>query len=148
MLWMETSHPDLEQARLFAEAIHDKYPGKMLSYNCSPSFNWKENLDDETIKKFQRELGKMGYKFQFVTLAGFHSLNYNMFNLALSYNAQGMWAYSRLQQDEFNMELAGYTATKHQREVGTKYFDEVRNVITGGKASTSAMQESTETDQF
>jgi isocitrate lyase len=148
LLWMETSHPNLEQAKEFADAIHAKYPGKLLAYNCSPSFNWKEKLDDDTIKKFQRELGKMGYKFQFVTLAGFHSLNYNMFNLALSYNAQGMWAYSRLQQDEFNMESAGYTATRHQREVGTSYFDEVRNTITGGKSSTGAMKESTETDQF
>jgi len=147
LLWMETSHPDLKQAKEFAEAIHKEYPGKKLSYNCSPSFNWN-NLDNETIKKFQRELGKMGYKFQFVTLAGFHSLNYNMFNLAISYNAQGMWAYSRLQQDEFNMESAGYTATKHQREVGVGYFDQIKNVITGGKSSTNALADSTESEQF
>jgi isocitrate lyase len=148
MLWMETSHPNLDQAKEFADAIHTKYPGKLLAYNCSPSFNWKSNLDDKALIEFQKELGKMGYKFQFVTLAGFHSLNYNMFNLALSYNAQGMLAYSRLQQDELFMENAGYTATKHQREVGTGFFDTVRNVITGGKASTDAMLESTETEQF
>ena len=149
MLWMETSRPSLDQARKFAKAIHEKYPNKLLAYNCSPSFNWKANLDDETIKKFQVELGAMGYRFQFVTLAGFHSLNYGMFNLALSYNAQAMWAYSRLQEDEFLMEQGGYTATKHQREVGTGYFDKVRKVISGGETSTTAMgDDCTETEQF
>ena len=148
LIWMETSTPSLEQAREFAEAIHDVYPGKMLSYNCSPSFNWKKNLDEATIAAFQRELGAMGYKFQFVTLAGFHSLNYGMFELARHYRDEGMAAYSRLQQAEFATEDNGYTATRHQREVGTGYFDDVRNVIAGGNASTTALSESTEAAQF
>lgn len=148
VLWMETSTPDLEQARLFAEAIHAKFPGKKLAYNCSPSFNWKKNLDEETIAKFQNELGKMGYKFQFVTLAGFHALNHSMYQLAHDYKDRGMAAYSKLQQEEFAAESIGYTATKHQREVGTGYFDEVSKVISGGNSSTLALEESTETHQF
>ncbi len=148
LLWMETSTPDLKQAKAFAEGIHEKYPGKMLAYNCSPSFNWKKNLGDETIKTFQRELGAMGYKFQFVTLAGFHALNHSMFELAQDYNNRGMAAYSALQQLEFDSERRGYTATKHQREVGTGYFDQVRNVINGSEAATTALKESTEKQQF
>ena len=147
-LWCETSTPDLQEARRFAEGIHAKHPGKMLAYNCSPSFNWKKHLDDATIAKFQRELGAMGYKFQFVTLAGFHTLNHGMFELAKSYRNDGMAAYSRLQQAEFGAEPAGYTATKHQREVGTGYFDEVTQVISGGTSSTVALKESTEREQF
>lgn len=148
LLWWETSHPDLDDARKFAEAIHKRYPGKLLAYNCSPSFNWKKKLDDATIAKFQRELGAMGYKFQFVTLAGFHQLNYGMFDLASGYRDRGMGAYSELQAREFAAEVDGYTATRHQREVGTGYFDQVSVVITGGKSSTTAMAESTETAQF
>lgn len=148
MLWMETSTPDLEQAKLFAEAIHKKFPGKPLAYNCSPSFNWKKNLDDSTIAKFQRELGAMGYKFQFVTLAGFHSLNHSMYQLAHGYKDRGMAAYSELQQAEFAAEKIGYTATKHQREVGTGYFDAVSQVISAGKSSTLALHGSTEEEQF
>jgi isocitrate lyase len=148
LLWWETSHPDLDDARKFAEAIHKRYPGKLLAYNCSPSFNWKKKLDDATIAKFQRELGAMGYKFQFVTLAGFHQLNYGMFDLASGYRDRGMGAYSELQAQEFAAESDGYTATRHQREVGTGYFDQVSVVITGGKSSTTAMAESTETAQF
>jgi isocitrate lyase len=148
LLWMETSKPNLEQARRFAEAVHAEFPGKMLSYNCSPSFNWKAHLDEATIGKFQRELGAMGYTFQFITLAGFHALNYSMFELARGYKEQGMLAYSRLQEDEFAAEERGYTAARHQREVGTEYFDLVREVISGGKASTGAMAGSTETEQF
>ncbi|MEM9694922.1 MAG: isocitrate lyase [Myxococcota bacterium] len=148
LIWMETSHPNLPQAKEFAEAIQKKYPGKMLAYNCSPSFNWKAKLDDATIAKFQRELGAMGYKYQFVTLAGFHSLNHGMFDLARHYKDSGMAAYSKLQQAEFTDEAHGYSATRHQREVGTGYFDEVRNVITGGEASTGALAESTEASQF
>lgn len=148
LLWCETSRPDLEEARRFAEAVHDRYPGKLLAYNCSPSFNWKKNLDDHTIARFQRELGAMGYRFQFVTLAGFHALNHSMFELAHSYRNQGMAAYSRLQEAEFANEKIGYSATRHQREVGTDYFDEVRHVITGGTTSTAAMAESTEVAQF
>jgi len=148
MLWMETSTPDLEEAKAFAEGIHAKFPGKPLAYNCSPSFNWKKNLDDATIAKFQRELGAMGYKFQFVTLAGFHSLNHGMFELARKYRDHGMSAYSELQQAEFDSEQFGYTATKHQREVGTGYFDEVSKVISGGNSSTLALKESTEARQF
>lgn len=148
LLWWETSHPDLDDARKFAEAIHKRYPGKLLAYNCSPSFNWKKKLDDATIAKFQRELGAMGYKFQFVTLAGFHQLNYGMFDLASGYRDRGMGAYSELQAAEFAAETSGYTATRHQREVGTGYFDQVSVVITGGKSSTTAMAESTETAQF
>jgi isocitrate lyase len=148
LIWCETSKPNLDEARQFAEAIHEKYPGKLLAYNCSPSFNWKKHLDDETISIFQKELGKMGYKFQFVTLAGFHALNHSMFNLASGYRDEGMTAYVDLQQREFAAESTGYTATKHQREVGTGYFDAVKDVITGGKSSTLALTESTETEQF
>jgi len=148
MIWCETSTPDLAQAKKFAEGIHAKFPGKFLAYNCSPSFNWKKNLDDGTIAKFQRELGAMGYKFQFVTLAGFHSLNFGMFELARKYKDRGMAAYSELQQAEFDAESHGYTATRHQREVGTGYFDQVAEVISGGKASTLALEDSTEEHQF
>ena len=148
LLWFETSKPDLKQAKTFADAIHAKFPGKMLAYNCSPSFNWKANLDDATIATYQQELGAMGYKFQFVTLAGFHALNYSMFDLASQYRDAGMAAYSKLQQAEFAAESRGYTATKHQREVGTGYFDLVAQTIASGASSTTAYQESTETDQF
>ncbi|MDP3277607.1 MAG: isocitrate lyase [Deltaproteobacteria bacterium] len=148
VLWCETSTPDLHEAKLFAEGVHREFPGKMLAYNCSPSFNWKKNLDDATIAKFQRELGAMGYKFQFVTLAGFHALNFAMFELAKGYREEGMTAYSRLQQAEFASERAGYTATRHQREVGTGYFDAVSEVISGGLSSTLALSESTEKSQF
>ena len=148
LLWMETSKPDLGQAKRFAEGIHRQFPGKLLSYNCSPSFNWKANLDDATIAKFQRELGAMGYKFQFITLAGFHSLNFATFELARGYKERQMAAYSELQQAEFAAEAQGYTATKHQREVGTGYFDAVSLAISGGKASTTALGESTEAAQF
>jgi isocitrate lyase len=148
LIWWETSHPDLEDARKFAEAVHKVYPGKHLAYNCSPSFNWAAKLDQETIAKFQRELGAMGYKFQFVTLAGFHSLNHSMFELASGYRDRGMAAYSELQQAEFASEGAGYTATRHQREVGTGYFDAVAQAVSGGQASTVALSESTEADQF
>jgi isocitrate lyase len=148
LVWCETSTPDLAQAKQFAEGIHQKFPGKLLAYNCSPSFNWKKNLDDATIAKFQRELGAMGYKFQFVTLAGFHSLNYGMYELARDYGKRGMSAYSELQQKEFAAEEYGYTATRHQREVGTGYFDHVAQVVSGGLASTLALAESTEAAQF
>jgi isocitrate lyase len=148
MVWCETSKPDLAQARQFAEGIHAKFPGKLLAYNCSPSFNWKKNLDDATIAKFQRELGAMGYKFQFVTLAGFHSLNHGMFDLARRYRDRGMAAYSELQQAEFASEANGYSATRHQREVGTGYFDQVAEVISGGRSTTLALEESTEAHQF
>lgn len=148
LVWCETSHPSLEEAKQFADAIHAKFPGKKLAYNCSPSFNWEANLDQETIAKYQVELGKMGYKFQFVTLAGFHSLNHSMFELAHDYKDNGMAAYSKLQQAEFANEDKGYTATRHQREVGTGYFDEVSQVISGGTSSTTAMQGSTEVAQF
>ncbi|WP_112661783.1 isocitrate lyase [Microvirga flavescens] len=148
LLWWETSHPDLNDARKFAEAVHKRYPGKLLAYNCSPSFNWKKKLDKATIEHFQRELGAMGYKFQFVTLAGFHQLNYGMFDLASQYRDRGMGAYSELQEAEFGAEPRGYTATRHQREVGTGYFDQVSLAITGGASSTTAMGESTETAQF
>lgn len=148
LIWCETSEPNLEQAQKFADAIHAKFPGKLLAYNCSPSFNWKKKLDEETIAKFQREIAKMGYKFQFVTLAGFHALNYGMFELARKYRDNGMAAYSELQQAEFASEQYGYTATRHQREVGTGYFDEVSQVITGGTSSTTALKGSTEEEQF
>jgi len=148
MIWCETSTPDVAQARRFAEGIHAKFPGKLLAYNCSPSFNWKKNLDDSTIAKFQRELGAMGYKFQFVTLAGFHALNFSMFELANKYKDRGMAAYSELQQAEFAAESQGYSATRHQREVGTGYFDQVAEVISGGRASTLALEGSTEEKQF
>lgn len=148
LIWCETSEPNIEEARRFAEAIHEKFPGKMLAYNCSPSFNWKKKLDQDTIAKFQQELGKMGYKFQFVTLAGFHALNHSMFELARGYKERGMAAYSELQQAEFDSEQYGYTATRHQREVGTGYFDQVSMVITGGTSSTTALKGSTEEEQF
>jgi isocitrate lyase len=148
LVWCETSTPDLAQAKQFAEGIHKQFPGKLLAYNCSPSFNWKKHLDDATIAKFQRELGAMGYKFQFVTLAGFHSLNHTMFELAHAYKDEGMAAYSRLQQAEFDSESKGYSATRHQREVGTGYFDQVAQVIASGNASTLALKESTEESQF
>ena len=148
LVWCETQTPDLDEARRFAEGIHKHFPGKLLAYNCSPSFNWKKHLDEATIAKFQRELGAMGYKFQFVTLAGFHSLNHGMFELARAYKTDGMAAYSKLQQAEFGSETNGYTATRHQREVGTGYFDQVSQVITGGEASTLALTESTEAHQF
>lgn len=148
LIWCETSTPDLDEARRFAEAIHARFPGKLLAYNCSPSFNWAKKLDPETIANFQRELGRMGYKFQFVTLAGFHALNYSMFDLADGYRERGMAAYSELQQAEFAAEARGYTATRHQREVGTGYFDEVAQVIAGGEASTIALAGSTEAEQF
>jgi isocitrate lyase len=148
LLWWETSHPDLNDARIFAEAVHRQFPGKLLAYNCSPSFNWAAKLDAGTIAKFQRELGAMGYKFQFVTLAGFHSLNHGMFELASGYRDRGMAAYSELQQAEFASEGAGYTATRHQREVGTGYFDAIATAISAGQASTVALRESTEAAQF
>ena len=148
LVWCETSTPDLHEAKLFAEGVHKTHPGKMLAYNCSPSFNWSKKLDAHTIAKFQRELNAMGYKFQFVTLAGFHSLNYSMFNLAKGYAAHGMSAYAQLQDAEFAAETQGYTATKHQREVGTGYFDLVSKVISSGESSTLAMTGSTEEDQF
>jgi isocitrate lyase len=147
-IWCETSTPDLDEAKRFADGIHAKFPGKLLAYNCSPSFNWKKHLDDATIAKFQRELGVLGYKFQFVTLAGFHVLNHGMFELAKAYRDRGMAAYSSLQEAEFAAERDGYTATKHQREVGTGYFDEVAQAISGGTSSTVALKESTETEQF
>jgi isocitrate lyase len=148
LLWFETSTPDLGEAREFADAIHAEYPNQKMAYNCSPSFNWKAHLSDEEIASFQHELAEMGYAFQFVTLAGFHSLNHSMFNLAKGYAEEGMTAYTRLQQAEFEAEDEGYTATKHQREVGTGYFDELKTVITGGEASTGAMEGSTEEAQF
>jgi isocitrate lyase len=148
LIWCETSTPDMAQAKKFAESVRAKFPNKMLAYNCSPSFNWKKNLDDATIARFQRELGAMGYKFQFVTLAGFHSLNFGMFELARKYKDRGMAAYSELQQAEFDAESHGYSATRHQREVGTGYFDQVAEVISGGKASTLALEGSTEEHQF
>ncbi len=147
LLWMETSTPDLEEAQTFAEAIKAQYPDQMLAYNCSPSFNWRKHLDEGTIEKFQRELGEMGYKFQFITLAGFHALNYSMFDLASGYAAEGMPAYVRLQEGEFAAESRGYTATRHQREVGTGYFDLVTSAI-NPDASTGAMTGSTESEQF
>jgi isocitrate lyase len=148
LLWLETSTPSLEEAKQFADAIHAKFPGKLLAYNCSPSFNWEKHLDKETIAKFQKELEKMGYKFQFVTLAGFHALNHSMFTLAKDYNSTGMAAYSALQQAEFSETPNGFSAVKHQREVGTGYFDKVSQVITGGNASTLALEGSTEEEQF
>jgi len=148
MLWWETSHPNLDEARTFAEAVHREFPGKLLAYNCSPSFNWRANLDEATIARFQRELGAMGYKFQFVTLAGFHSLNHGMFELARGYAARGMSAYCELQEAEFGSEAQGYTATRHQREVGTGYFDLISLAVSGGAASTTALADSTESAQF
>ena len=148
LIWCETAKPDLDEAKRFAEAIHKKYPDQLLSYNCSPSFNWKKNLDNDTMKKFQSELGKMGYKFQFITLAGFHLNNYATFKLAQAYKKDGMAAYSELQEAEFAAEKDGYTSTKHQREAGTSYFDAVSQALTQGKSSTIAMAGSTEEDQF
>ncbi|MFC4169733.1 isocitrate lyase [Teichococcus aestuarii] len=148
LLWWETSDPDLDDARAFAEAIHKEFPGKLLAYNCSPSFNWKRKMGEAAAARFQRELGEMGYKFQFITLAGFHSLNYGMFRLARGYKERGMAAYSELQQAEFAAEAEGYTATRHQREVGVSYFDAVATAASGGTASTTAMAHSTETAQF
>ncbi|QEZ46942.1 isocitrate lyase [Cupriavidus oxalaticus] len=148
LVWCETGKPDLEFAKKFAEAVHARFPGKMLAYNCSPSFNWKKNLDDATIAKFQRELGAMGYKFQFITLAGFHSLNYSMFNLAYGYARNQMSAFVELQEAEFKAAEKGFTAVKHQREVGTGYFDAVTQTIEGGQSSTTALKGSTEDEQF
>ena len=148
LLWFETSKPDMKQAQQFAETIHKKYPGKMLAYNCSPSFNWKLNLKDNEIAGFQKDLGQMGYKFQFVTLSAFHSLNYAMFELARGYKDRGMAAYSDLQQREFAAEKDGYEAVRHQEFVGTGYFDEVTEIVTGGRASSLAMKGSTEAEQF
>jgi isocitrate lyase len=147
LIWMETGTPDLEVAREFAEAVKAQYPDQMLAYNCSPSFNWKKHLDDSTIAKFQRELGHMGYKFQFITLAGFHSLNYSMFDLAHGYAENGMTAYVELQEREFAAEARGYTATKHQREAGTGYFDLVSTTVSPN-SSTTALAGSTEAEQF
>ena len=148
LIWCETAKPNLEEARNFATAIHNEFPGKLLAYNCSPSFNWNKNLTEKEIVTFQKEIGNMGYKFQFITLAGFHAQNYAIFDLAKKYKQYGMAAYSRLQQKEFDSEKEGYTATKHQREVGTSYFDAVSNAISSGESSTTAMKDSTETDQF
>jgi isocitrate lyase len=149
LIWCETSQPDLEEARIFAEAVHAEFPGKLLAYNCSPSFNWRKHLSEEDIARFQHELGAMGYKFQFITLAGFHALNHTMFELAREYKQRGMSAYSHLQEAEFESERKdNYGAVKHQRFVGTGYFDDVQNVITGGTASTTALEGSTETAQF
>jgi len=148
LLWLETSTPSLEEAQKFADAIHEKYPNKLLAYNCSPSFNWEKHLDEETIAKFQIELQEMGYKFQFVTLAGFHALNHSMFTLAKDYNERGMTAYSKLQQSEFDEVIHGFTAVKHQREVGTGYFDKISQVISDGESSTLALKNSTEEEQF
>ncbi len=148
VLWFETSTPDLDEARRFAAAIHEEFPGKLLAYNCSPSFNWRKHLSDEQIGRFQQDLGELGYKFQFVTLAGFHALNESMFELARGYAEQGMTAYVKLQEREFELEAQGYTATRHQREVGAGYFDEVAQVISGGLSSTLALKGSTEEAQF
>ena len=148
LIWCETSKPNLEEARRFSEAIHKEFPKKILAYNCSPSFNWKKNLSEKEIENFSGEIGKMGYKFQFITLAGFHAQNHAIFDLAKKYKQQGMKAYSKLQQLEFESEKDGYTATKHQREVGTSYFDAISNVISSGKSSTRAMKDSTENEQF
>jgi isocitrate lyase len=148
VLWCETKTPDLEEARRFAEAVHDRYPGKLLAYNCSPSFNWKRHLDDRTIATFQRELGAMGYRYQFITLAGWHLVNLGAFELAREYDTRGMEAYVRLQEREFALEDRGYTAVRHQREVGANYFDLVLETLSHGTASTGAMRESTETAQF
>ena len=148
LIWCETSEPNIEEARRFAEAIHAKFPGKMLAYNCSPSFNWKKKLADADIARFQPALAKMGYKFQFITLAGFHALNLSMYELARGYKQSGMTAYSALQKREFGLEKDGYEAVKHQRFVGTGYFDQVQNVVTSGKASTKALEHSTEAEQF
>jgi isocitrate lyase len=148
VLWCETSTPDLAEAERFAAAIHERYPGKLLAYNCSPSFNWKQHLDDETVARFQRELGELGYRFQFITLAGFHAINASMFQLARGYAERGMSAYVELQEQEFALEDLGYTATRHQREVGAGWFDEIASAVSGGSASTLALRGSTEEAQF
>jgi isocitrate lyase len=148
LIWCETQTPDLEEARVFAEAVKDEYPDKVLAYNCSPSFNWRRNLDDATIASFQRELGAMGYRFQFVTLAGWHALNASMFELAHGYARRGMSAYVEVQEKEFALEKNGYSATRHQREVGAGYFDDVMTTLTKGASSTLALAGSTEEDQF
>jgi isocitrate lyase len=148
LIWCETSTPDLDEAARFAEAIRSEFPGKLLAYNCSPSFNWKRHLDEGTIARFQQALGDMGYAFQFITLAGFHALNASMFELAAGYARDGMTAYVGLQEREFALEEAGYTATRHQREVGAGYFDEVARALSGGTASTLALEGSTEEEQF
>jgi isocitrate lyase len=148
LIWCETSTPDLDEAAQFAEAVHTRYPGKLLAYNCSPSFNWKKHLDDRTIAAFQRELANLGYRFQFVTLAGFHAVCASMFDLARGYGEQGMSAYVRLQEQELALEEFGYTATRHQREVGAGYFDAVLGAVTGGESSTLALTGSTEEEQF
>ncbi len=148
LLWCETARPNLDEARRFADSIHEKYPNQMLAYNCSPSFNWKENLDEGTMKRFREELYKMGYKYQFITLAGWHSMNMGMFELSKAYKEEGMWAYSKLQQKEFDNEEHGFRAAKHQAFVGTGYFDAIQNTITQGQASTTAMKGSTEEEQF
>jgi isocitrate lyase len=148
LIWFETSTPDMGEAREFADAIHDSFPGKLLAYNCSPSFNWKRHLNDEAIAGFQGRLGEMGYKFQFITLAGFHALNESMFELARGYAEEGMTAYVRLQEREFELEAEGYTATSHQREVGAGYFDQVAQAVSGGESSTLALRGSTEEQQF
>jgi isocitrate lyase len=148
LIWCETAQPDLDEARIFADAIHAEHPGKMLAYNCSPSFNWSKYLDEATIGRFQKELGTMGYRYQFITLAGFHALNASMFELARGYAEEGMPAYVELQNREFEMEGDGYTATRHQREVGAGYFDLVSQVVSGGRTSTLAMEGSTEAAQF
>jgi isocitrate lyase len=148
MLWCETSKPDLAQAQNFADAIHEKFPDQLLAYNCSPSFNWKANLDEETMRHFREELGKMGYKFQFITLAGWHALNSSMFDLSRAYKAEGMYAYSKLQEKEFADEQHGFRAAKHQSFVGAGYFDAVQNTIMAGASSTTAMDGSTEEEQF
>lgn len=148
LIWCETSHPDLAEARRFAEAIHERFPGKLLAYNCSPSFNWKKKLSDETIAAFQSELGEMGYKFQFITLAGFYALNMTMFELTRDYREIGMTAYAELQEREFALEADGYRAAKHQAFDSTGYFDQVTQVIAGGRSSTTALAGSTEEAQF
>jgi isocitrate lyase len=148
LIWFETSTPDMGEAREFADAIHDRFPGKLLAYNCSPSFNWRRHLDDQAIAGFQGRLGEMGYKFQFITLAGFHALNESMFALARGYAEEGMTAYVRLQEREFELEAEGYTATRHQREVGAGYFDQVAQAVSGGESSTLALRGSTEEEQF
>ena len=148
LIWCETDKPDLKEAKRFAEAIKKEYPEKMLAYNCSPSFNWKKHLDNQQINNFQKELGAMGYKFQFITLAGFHNMNLSTFKLAKSYVENGMTAYADLQNEEFNKEVDGYTAIKHQREVGVSYFDKVSEILSSGRSSTTAMKDSTESEQF
>ena len=148
LIWCETATPNLKEAKKFADAIHEKFPGKLLAYNCSPSFNWKKHLSDSEIATFQTEISKMGYKFQFITLAGFHTQNIAIFELAEKYKKEGMTAYSKIQQQEFAREKDGYTSVKHQREVGTSYFDAVSNTISSGKSSTTAMEGSTESEQF